>query len=144
MAAIAQYNASIVSRPNFSSFVAAPSAGNANSIVAFNLGVINRTLSITSHEDYIAGEVSDLKLISIKRVYDGKVDGTQLHILSNLGEKWGIGWTRPGDKLEPHGEERAWCNYVGCSVAGQRVNFTTIYEPTHGDPQAIEESKGSS
>lgn len=80
--------------PNFNSFAAAARAGNPGSIVAFNPGVVYRTISITPDEDYIAGEIDKPELISIKRASDGKVDGKQLHILSFLGEKWGMGAPR--------------------------------------------------
>jgi alpha-L-fucosidase-like protein len=80
--------------PNFASFAAAARSGNPNSIVCFNPGVVNRTISITPHEDYIAGEISQPELMSIRRVEDGNVDGAQLHILSYLGERWGLGSPR--------------------------------------------------
>lgn len=62
--------------------------------VAFNPGVVYRTISITPYEDYTAGEIDQPEKISIKRVYNGQVDGKQLHILSFLGEKWGMGMPR--------------------------------------------------
>ena len=77
--------------PNFESFAASARAGNPNSIVAFNPGVVNRTISIAPHEDYIAGEISQPELMSIRRVFNGSVDGSQLHILSYLGNEWGKG-----------------------------------------------------
>ena len=75
--------------PNFGTFAAAARAGNPNRVLAFNPGVVNRTISITPHEDYIAGEISDPEKMDIRRVYDGSVDGAQLHILSYLGNTWG-------------------------------------------------------
>ena len=80
--------------PNFESFAAAARAGNPHAAIAFNPGVVNRTLSITPHEDYIAGEISDPKLQSIRRVYEGNVDGARLHMLSYLGQRWGSGTPR--------------------------------------------------
>jgi alpha-L-fucosidase-like protein len=77
--------------PNFASFAAAARAGNLESIVAFNPGVVYRTLSITPYEDYVAGEVDKPEFISIKRSYEGKVDGKQIHVLSFLGKTWGMG-----------------------------------------------------
>lgn len=77
--------------PNFESFAAAAKAGNKESIVAFNRGVVPRTISITPYEDYIAGELSNPDMMSIRGVDDGLVDGSQLHILSYLGERWGLG-----------------------------------------------------
>lgn len=77
--------------PNFKSFTAAARAGNPNSIVGFNGGVIPRLLSLTPYEDYTAGEESRPELLTIIRHYDGKVDGKQMHVLSYLGQKWGMG-----------------------------------------------------
>lgn len=80
--------------PNFASFVAAARAGNPDSIVAFNPGVVPRILSLTPHEDYTAGEINDLDRVEIRRVVDGKIDGVQVHILSYLGQRWGMGSPR--------------------------------------------------
>jgi hypothetical protein len=80
--------------PNFASFSAAARAGNPEAAIAYNPGVVYRTISITPHEDYIAGEIDKPELITVKRSVDGKVDGAQLHILSFLGEKWGMGSPR--------------------------------------------------
>ena len=80
--------------PNFKSFAAAARAGNPDAIVAFNPGVVNRTLSVTPHEDYIAGEVSDPKLWNARRHENGYIDGSQLHFLSYLGTTWGQGAPR--------------------------------------------------
>jgi hypothetical protein len=80
--------------PNFRSFAAAARWGNPDAAVAFNPGVVNRTMSITPHEDYIAGEVSDPRLQSIKRARDGFVDGARLHLLTYLGQRWGGGDAR--------------------------------------------------
>lgn len=80
--------------PNFKSFADAARAGNPQSCVAFNPGVVYRTISISPYEDYIAGEIDHPEKMSIKRVSHGKVDGTQLHILSYLGTRWGMGSPR--------------------------------------------------
>lgn len=81
--------------PNFSSFAAAARAGNPQSVVAFNPGVVNRVLSITPEEDYIAGEVSDPNLWNTtRRNTNGRVDGAQIHFLSYLGSTWGQGAVR--------------------------------------------------
>jgi hypothetical protein len=61
--------------PNFGSFAAAARAGNPHAALAFNPGVVNRTISITPHEDYIAGEISKIELWDPKRHGDGLVDG---------------------------------------------------------------------
>jgi hypothetical protein len=80
--------------PNFNSFANAARAGNAESIIGFNPGVVYRTLSITPFEDYTAGEIDKPELISIRRASEGKVDGKQIHILSYLGRTWGMGEPR--------------------------------------------------
>jgi len=80
--------------PNFASFAAAARAGNPANAVAFNPGVVPRILSVTPHEDYTAGEINDPNRVEIRRTVDGKIDGTQVHILSFLGEKWGMGSPR--------------------------------------------------
>jgi hypothetical protein len=80
--------------PNFASFAAAARAGNPDSVAAFNPGVVPRILSVTPHEDYTAGEINDLDRVEIRRAVDGKIDGVQVHILSFLGERWGMGAPR--------------------------------------------------
>ena len=80
--------------PNFASFAAAARAGNPEAIVAFNPGVVPRILSVTPDEDYTAGEINDPNSVEIRRAVDGRIDGTQVHILSYLGEKWGMGSPR--------------------------------------------------
>jgi hypothetical protein len=82
------------SPPNFGSFAAAARAGNVNSALAFNPGVVDRLLSVSPHEDYTAGEINDPDRLMIRRVVDGKVDGAQPHVLSFLGERWGGGSPR--------------------------------------------------
>ena len=77
--------------PNFKSFAAAARAGNPDAAVAFNPGVVYRILSMTPHEDYTAGEIDKPEMISIRRSADGMMDGTRIHMLSFLGEKWGMG-----------------------------------------------------
>ena len=80
--------------PNFGSFAAAARAGNPDTAVAFNPGVIGRLLSLTPHEDFTAGEVNEPDKVLIRRVANGKVDGARPHVLSFLGEKWGMGSPR--------------------------------------------------
>jgi hypothetical protein len=80
--------------PNFASFAAAARAGNPASAIAFNPGVVYRTLSMTPHEDYTAGEIDQPDRVSVRRSADGKVDGVQIHMLSYLGQTWGIGEPR--------------------------------------------------
>ena len=80
--------------PNFASFAAAARAGNPNRALAFNPGVVYRILSVTPHEDYTAGEIDQPDRVSIRRSADGKVDGTQIQMLSYLGKTWGLGEPR--------------------------------------------------
>ena len=80
--------------PNFASFAAAARAGNPDSAIAFNPGVVPRILSVTPHEDYTAGEINDPNRVEIRRAVDGKIDGAQVHILSYLGRTWGMGLPR--------------------------------------------------
>jgi hypothetical protein len=80
--------------PNFASFAAAARAGNPDSALAFNPGVLYRTISITPEDDYVAGEVDKPDQIQIKRTADGTVDGAQVHMLSFLGTQWGRGTPR--------------------------------------------------
>lgn len=79
--------------PNFQSFAASARTGNPHSAVAFNPGILYRTLSVTPHEDYIAGEVNMPELMSL-RTQDGLADLSQLQILTYMGETWGTGAPR--------------------------------------------------
>jgi len=70
--------------PNFQSFAGALKAGNPDAIVAFNPGVKVPVISLTEHEDYTAGEISD----AFPDCPGRWVDGAQYHILSYLGNNW--------------------------------------------------------
>jgi Alpha-L-fucosidase len=83
-----------VDPPNFQSFAAAARAGNPASILAFNPGVVPRLISMTPHEDFTAGEQNDPARVEIRRAENGLLDGVQLHVLSYLGEQWGMGEPR--------------------------------------------------
>ncbi len=80
--------------PNFRSFAAAARAGNPDSAVAFNPGVVYRTISLTPYEDFTAGEIDKPDLWTAKRNFEGKVDGVQIQVLSYLGTTWGQGTPR--------------------------------------------------
>lgn len=80
--------------PNFASFAAAARTGNPQSALAFNPGVYHRILSLTPHGDHTAGEIDFPDQIRIIHADDGVLDGAQVHILSHLGEKWGMGAPR--------------------------------------------------
>jgi alpha-L-fucosidase len=77
--------------PNFESVTAAARAGNPDRIVSYNPGRFQRIMSITSHEDYTAGEINNPDQIQWRYHYDGMIDGKQIHILSFLGSYWGQG-----------------------------------------------------
>jgi hypothetical protein len=80
--------------PNFASFAAAARAGNPDSAVAFNPGVIYRLISVSPDDDFTAGEIDKPDLVTVRREENGRIDGTQIHMLSFLGEKWGMGAPR--------------------------------------------------
>jgi len=80
--------------PNFASFAAAARAGNPDSAIAFNPGVIYRLISISPDEDYIAGEIDHPEQASVHRGQNGLMDGAQIHMLSFLGTQWGGGTPR--------------------------------------------------
>jgi hypothetical protein len=80
--------------PNFRSFAAAARAGNPDAAVAFNPGVVYRTISLTPNEDYTAGEIDHPEKWTAKRNIDGKIDGDQIQVLTFLGQAWGKGEPR--------------------------------------------------
>ena len=80
--------------PNFATFAAGARAGNPNSSIAFNPGVIYRLISISPDEDYIAGEIDHPEQASVHRGQNGLMDGAQIHMLSFLGTRWGSGTPR--------------------------------------------------
>jgi hypothetical protein len=71
--------------PNFRSLAEALKAGNPESIVAFNPGVLTPVITHSEYEDYTAGEISDAFPVCPGRW----VDGAQYHLLSYLGDTWG-------------------------------------------------------
>lgn len=92
--------------PNFASFAAALKAGYAQSIVAFNPGVLTPVISMTGREDYTAGEIAEAFPVCPGRFvlphdvppeYSGP--GTQYHVLSYLGSQWGGGEPRFHDEF---------------------------------------------
>ena len=80
--------------PNFESFVLALKAGNPESLVAFNPGVMLPVICHTEYEDYTAGEL-DRAFPALmdqpwhRQLNDRFVDGSQYHVLSYLGHWWG-------------------------------------------------------
>ena len=90
--------------PNFASFAAAMKAGNPQSLVAFNPGVIVPVISHTEFEDYTAGEISAALPVQTNQEWDGGqlgryVEGAQYQLLSYLGPTWGSGEPRFPDGL---------------------------------------------
>ncbi len=81
--------------PNFASFAAAARKGNADSIVAFNRGVVVPIHSESPDEDYTAGEIDDPTKISFGGFW---VDGAQMHMLSYLGKQWSAAPARFSDE----------------------------------------------
>ncbi|MFE5323139.1 hypothetical protein ACFQ88_31115 [Paenibacillus sp. NPDC056579] len=81
--------------PNFGSFAKSLKAGNPDSIVAFNPGVIVPVISHTEFDDYTAGEIS--KVFPMR--HDRWVDGAQYHTLGYLGSSWGEGSPRFPDEF---------------------------------------------
>jgi len=71
--------------PNFASFAAAARAGNPDSIVAFNPGVLVPIISESEYEDYTAGETNDPGQVQCTGRW---VDGAQFQMLSYLGTWW--------------------------------------------------------
>jgi hypothetical protein len=82
------------SAPNFATFAAAARAGNPQSALAFNPGVFYRMFSMTPHEDFIAGEIDDPSRFTARRADGGKQDGAQIHVLTFMGARWGMGAPR--------------------------------------------------
>ncbi len=81
--------------PNFESFASAMKAGNPDSIVAFNPGVLTPVISHTEYEDYTAGEIADAFPVCPGM----NIDGAQYHILSYLGDSWCSGEPRFSDEF---------------------------------------------
>ena len=71
--------------PNFASFAAAARAGNPDSIVAFNPGVLNPIITLTPAEDYTAGEINEPDKVVCNSRWIGSA---QFHMLSYLGPNW--------------------------------------------------------
>jgi hypothetical protein len=74
--------------PNFASFAAAARAGNPESILAFNPGVMLQTMGI--EEDFIAGEINDPSEVECTGRWLEAPDGhrEQWHMWSFLGKWW--------------------------------------------------------
>lgn len=82
--------------PNFASFAAAMRAGNPDSIVAFNRGVIEHfpSMAATPEEDYTSGEVWELLGVPRERWKHIDDKEVQWHTLVYAGTFWGRGEPR--------------------------------------------------
>ena len=93
--------------PNYRSFATALKAGNPDSLVAFNNGLRTPLYSMTEYEDYTPGEIErDMTVapgntpdFSRLAPYERFLNGTQLHVLTIMGEWWGKGPVRFPDEL---------------------------------------------
>jgi hypothetical protein len=86
--------------PDFFTFAAAARAGNGDSAVAFNPGVVYRLIGLCPDQDFMAGEIDDPEKVNVHYAAAGTVDGVQIHMLSFLGKTWGMGEPRfPTEKV---------------------------------------------
>ena len=85
--------------PNFRSFAEAMKAGNSDSLVAFNPGVLVPIISHTEFEDYTAGEANVMVTPNKFHAFQRFIDGAQFQVLSFLGNYWCVGEPRYPDDL---------------------------------------------
>lgn len=85
--------------PNFRSFAEAMKAGNPDSLVAFNPGVLVPIISHTEFEDYTAGEANVMVTPNKFHLFGRTIDGAQFQVLSFLGDFWCVGEPRYPDEL---------------------------------------------
>jgi len=92
--------------PNFKSFSQALKAGNPDSLVAFNPGVMIPVESMTEYEDFTAGEISENFPLGNWYTDDGSLkfidnpeNNVLLQILTFTGKKWGSPELRFPDEL---------------------------------------------
>jgi len=86
--------------PNFSSFAAAVRAGNKNSLVCWNPGVLYPPETISPEEDYTSGEVNEPGQIEC---FGRWVDQAQFQMLSYIGQSWSDSRIRfDADELTRH------------------------------------------
>jgi hypothetical protein len=85
--------------PNFRSFAEAMKAGNPDSLVAFNPGVLVPVICHTECDDYTAGEANVMVTPCRYHVFDRFIDGAQFQVLSYLGDYWCYGKPRYPDAL---------------------------------------------
>lgn len=85
--------------PNFRSFATAMKAGNPNSLVAFNPGVLVPIICHSECDDYTAGEANVMVTPCRYHVFDRFIDGAQFQVLSYLGDYWCYGPPRYPEAL---------------------------------------------
>jgi hypothetical protein len=85
--------------PNFRTFAEALKAGNPDSLVAFNPGVLVPIISHTEFEDYTAGEANVMVTPNTFHPFQRFIDGAQFQVLSFLGDFWCVGEPRYPDAL---------------------------------------------
>jgi len=85
--------------PNFRSFAEAMKAGNPDSLVAFNPGVLVPVISHTEYDDYTAGESNVMVTANRHHVFTRFVNGAQFQVLTYLGDYWCYGNPRYPDEL---------------------------------------------
>ena len=74
--------------PSFASLAAASRAGNPDSLVAFNPGVLDPVVVHAAEEDYTAGEINEPEVVDCPGRF---LAGKQVQILTYLGPTWGQG-----------------------------------------------------
>ena len=72
--------------PNFKSFAAAVRAGNPDSLIAWNSGMIYPPFTVDPEEDYTAGEINEPRDVDPPGRWDKQA---QFHLLTYLGKTWG-------------------------------------------------------
>ena len=85
--------------PNFRSFAGAMKAGNPDSLVAFNPGVLVPIICHSECDDYTAGEANVMVTPCRYHVFDRFIDGAQFQVLSYLGDYWCYGKPRYPEAL---------------------------------------------
>jgi len=85
--------------PNFASFASALKAGNPESIVAFNPGVVVPVLCHSEDEDYTAGEISEAFPTCPGPWVERNGHRARYHVLSYLGSSWCQGEPRFPDEF---------------------------------------------
>ena len=92
-----------VDAPNFASLAAAARAGNPDSSVAFNPGVVVRIISVSRDEDFTAGEINNPALVNLhrelKRPHGRYANSHARFSRQNLGPGQAALYHGPNDRL---------------------------------------------